>query len=111
MVGHARLNQLLPGLSQQRRDALAAELGGGGAGQSAEVAPAVREAFVTAVGSGLALAGVVALVGAALAWVLIAGGAWRPDEADRATPALDAAGATEAGDRVAGELERMPARA
>ena len=68
VVGHARLNQLLPGLSQQRRDALAAELGGGGAGQSAEVAPAVREAFVTAVGSGLALAGVVALVGAALAW-------------------------------------------
>jgi MFS family permease len=71
-LGSDRLADLLPRLSEQQRSDLAESLGAGGAQVSGDVAAAVANAFVHALNSGLRLAAVLCVVGAALTWWLIA---------------------------------------
>jgi EmrB/QacA subfamily drug resistance transporter len=71
-LGSDRLADLLPRLSEQQRSDLAESLGAGGAQVSGDVAAAVADAFVHALNSGLRLAAVMCVVGAALTWWLIA---------------------------------------
>jgi MFS family permease len=103
VVGRSKLDELLPAVPAGQRDALASSLGGGGgAGVPAQVADAVREAFVTALRDGLRLGAAVALLGALLAAALVTG---RPVEAEDAMPAgIDAGEATPAGSRAEGAL-------
>jgi hypothetical protein len=75
-IGHAQIDSKLPHLPPATRSALANALGAGGASAtghhaSSHVTAVVREAFVSALGSGLLIGAIVTLVGAALAWVLI----------------------------------------
>jgi EmrB/QacA subfamily drug resistance transporter len=74
-IGHAKINDRLPTLPAQTRAALANALGAGGLPSGQHVAPhvtsVVREAFVSALGSGLLIGAIVTLVGAVLAWVLV----------------------------------------
>ena len=103
-VGRSKLDELLPAVPAGKREALASALGSGGAGVPAQVADAVREAFVTALRDGLRLGAAVALMGALLAAVLVTG---RPVEAadEAAVPAgIDAGEAAPAGSRAEGEL-------
>jgi hypothetical protein len=74
-IGHAKINDRLPHLPAATRSALANSLGAGGgpAGHhtAPQVAAVVREAFVSALGTGLLIGAVVTLAGAVLAWLLI----------------------------------------
>jgi len=73
-LGRSTINERLPHLPAATRAALANSIGGGGAvGQhaSAQIVATVREAFVSALGTGLTIGAVVTLCGAALAWTLI----------------------------------------
>ncbi len=74
-IGRSQINQKLPQLPSHVRAAIANSLGEGG-GQAhhapAGVVHAVQEAFVSALGTGLAVGGSVALIAAFLAWTLIA---------------------------------------
>jgi hypothetical protein len=101
-IGRSKLDQLLPAVPAAKRDALASSLGSAGAGVPAQIADAVREAFVTALRDGLRLGAAVALLGALLAAVLVTG---RPVEAEDAVhAAVNAGEATVAGSRAEGEL-------
>jgi len=93
-LGRARLDALLPQLPAGRRHALAESLGAGGARLPGSVGHAVQEAFVSALNSGLRLSALVALVGAALTWLLI--DARRPAAAPE--PAAHGAAAAPAGE-------------
>jgi EmrB/QacA subfamily drug resistance transporter len=74
-LGRARLGELLPALPAGQRDAVAESLGAGGAtAGTGRVAGAAQEAFVSALNSGMRIGALVALVGAAAAWALIAPG-------------------------------------
>jgi hypothetical protein len=73
-IGRAKIDELLPHVPAATRAALASGLGGGGApshGESAQVVSAVREAFVSAVGTGLAIGAAICFAGAILAWRLV----------------------------------------
>jgi hypothetical protein len=74
-IGHAKIDSGLPHLPAAARAALANTLGAGGipAGQhaSAHTTAVVREAFVSALGTGLLIGAIVTLTGAVLAWILI----------------------------------------
>jgi len=73
-VGRSKIDARLPQLPAGTRAAIANSLGGGGvSGQHAPagVVAAVREAFVSALSTGLLIGAIVTVVGAALAWVLI----------------------------------------
>jgi EmrB/QacA subfamily drug resistance transporter len=73
-LGRSTINERLPHLPAATRAAIANSLGGGGTvGQhaSAQIAATVREAFVSALGTGLTIGAVVTLCGAGLAWALI----------------------------------------
>jgi EmrB/QacA subfamily drug resistance transporter len=101
-VGRSKLDELLPAVPTGTRAQLATGLGSGGAGAPAQVADAVREAFVTALRDGLRLGAAVALLGALVAAVLITG---RPVEAEDAVhAAVNAGESTVAGARAEGEL-------
>jgi MFS family permease len=101
-VGRSKLDQLLPAVPAGTRAQLATGLGSGGSGAPAQVADAVREAFVTALRDGLRLGAAVALLGALLAAVLVTG---RPVEAeDGVHAAVNAGESTVAGARAEGEL-------
>ncbi|MHB8659231.1 MAG: MFS transporter [Solirubrobacteraceae bacterium] len=74
-VGRAKLEERLPHVAPTTRAAIAGSLGGGslpgGAHTSPAVVSAVREAFISALSTGLTIGGSVVIVGAVLAWVLI----------------------------------------
>jgi EmrB/QacA subfamily drug resistance transporter len=72
-LGHSRLDDLLPQASAATRDKIADGLGAGASTNATGTAgDAAREAFVYALNNGLRLAALVAVVGAAIAWWLIA---------------------------------------
>jgi EmrB/QacA subfamily drug resistance transporter len=73
-LGKSKLSDLLPHVPAATRDRLGDALGAGGGAEhvSAPVADAMRESFVYALQQGLRLGTAVALVGALLAWLLIA---------------------------------------
>jgi MFS family permease len=73
-IGRSKIDGSLPRLSSSTRGALANSLGEGGVqghGLPAQVISAVHEAFVSALGTGLAISAAVTLCAAALAWILI----------------------------------------
>ena len=73
-IGRSKIDSSLPHVPAATRAAIANSLGGGGATghhSSAQIVATVREAFVSALGTGLTIGAGVALVGAVLAWALI----------------------------------------
>jgi hypothetical protein len=81
-LGKSKLDDLLPALPAGQRQQVADSLGAGGATHaSGPVGDAARDAFVYALNNGLRIGAAVALVGAFVAWVLIADRAQAPAEA------------------------------
>jgi hypothetical protein len=71
-LGKHRLGELLPNLSDSARSKLTEALGAGaGSNASGRTASALQDAFVYALNNGLRIGAAVALVGAALAFVMI----------------------------------------
>jgi EmrB/QacA subfamily drug resistance transporter len=73
-IGRAKIDSSLPHLPAATRAAIANSLGGGGVQghhASAQVIAAVREAFVSALSTGLTIGAAMTLFGAVLAWRLI----------------------------------------
>jgi EmrB/QacA subfamily drug resistance transporter len=73
-IGRAKIDSSLPHLPAATRAAIANSLGAGGVQghhASAQVVATVREAFVSALATGLTIGAVVTLCGAVLAWMLI----------------------------------------
>ncbi len=74
-IGRSELNSSLPHVPASTRAALANTLDSGGPVTGPHASPhlvdATREAFVSALGTGLLVGGIVTLLGAVLAWVLI----------------------------------------
>ena len=73
-LGRSKIDDSLPQLPAHTRGALANSLGAGGGsghGLAANVVSAVHEAFVSALGTGLAISGALTLCAAVLAWILI----------------------------------------
>jgi EmrB/QacA subfamily drug resistance transporter len=70
-MGKSKLDQLLPALSDDRRQSLADALGAGGGQVGGRVGDAVSQAYVYALNSGLRISAAVALVGALVSWRLI----------------------------------------
>ena len=79
-LGKARIDHLLPGMPAAQREELANSLGAGGARVGGQAGAAVQEAFVYALNNGLRIGAAVAVLGAALAWLLIADRAEAPAE-------------------------------
>jgi EmrB/QacA subfamily drug resistance transporter len=104
-IGRAKIDQRLPHLPAATRSAIADSLGGGIPGHhaSAQVVATVRDAFVSALGTGLTIGATTTLIGAALAWWLI-----QPTATTEAAPAA----AADLGPEVlaAREETRTPAR-
>jgi EmrB/QacA subfamily drug resistance transporter len=74
VIGKSKIDQQLPQLPAGTRSAIANSLGGGGtagAHASPQIVDTVREAFVSALGTGLKIGTGVTVVGAMLAWALI----------------------------------------
>ncbi|MEA2306028.1 MAG: hypothetical protein QOH43_3308 [Solirubrobacteraceae bacterium] len=95
-VGRSKLDQLLPDVPASTRAQLAESLGGGGAvSGGAAVADAGRQAFVSALNTGLRLGAAVALAGAVVAWALIAD---RPQPVSAPVPEPIASGEAGAGE-------------
>ncbi|HEX4467833.1 MAG TPA: MFS transporter [Solirubrobacteraceae bacterium] len=86
-LGRSKIDQLLPTASAHDRSRLVESLGSGSAlhGVPAQVVHSSQEAFVYALQNGLRLGSAVALLGALIAWTLIAPHE-RPDEAVEARP-------------------------
>jgi hypothetical protein len=74
-IGHAQIDKRLPHLPAQARAVLANALGSGAASggphTNPHVVPVMREAFVSALGTGLLIGSIVTLIGAVLAWRLV----------------------------------------
>ncbi len=73
-IGRSQIDQKLPQLPAATRAAIANSLGGGGATghhASPQVVATVREAFVSALGTGLMIGAIVTLIGGVAAWTLI----------------------------------------
>jgi MFS family permease len=86
-LGKSKLDQLLPAVPDDRRHDLAQSLGAGGARVGGHVGDAVQQAYVYALNSGLRIGAAVCVLGALLAWLLIADRAVAPAEAGAAEPA------------------------
>jgi hypothetical protein len=86
-LGRARIDHLLPGMPAAERAQLADSLGAGGTRAGGQVGDAVNQAFVYALNNGLRIGAAVAVVGAVLAWLLIADRAEAP--APAAAPDAD----------------------
>jgi EmrB/QacA subfamily drug resistance transporter len=98
-VGRSRLAELLPQVPAGTRDHLAESLGAGGVSTAhGAVADASREAFVSALNTGLRIGAAVALVGAVVAWALIAD---RPEPAAAPVPEPLASGEAGSGEALA----------
>jgi EmrB/QacA subfamily drug resistance transporter len=100
-VGRTKLDGLLPSLPAGQRAALAEGLGQRASGAPGAVVRAAHEAFVSALGVGLKVGAVATVVGAVLAWILIA------QRIPARAPIAGDVGAPEAAE--AAELERVPA--
>jgi MFS family permease len=88
-IGRSKIDARLPHLPAGTRAAIANSLGGGGVtGQhaAAGVVSAVRDAFVSALSTGLLIGSIVTVVGAALAWLLIESKPAAPKAAERSDP-------------------------
>jgi EmrB/QacA subfamily drug resistance transporter len=88
-IGRSKIDSSLPQLPAGTRAAIANSLGSGGATGhhvSAQIAATVREAFVSALGTGLTIGATVSLVGAVLAWALIQRTATTAEPAPAAPP-------------------------
>jgi hypothetical protein len=98
-LGKGRIDDLLPNVPEAQRSKLADSLGAGGAQVGGQVGSAVQDAYVYALNNGLRIAAVVAVVGALLAWMLIAD---RPApaevEAEAVEPGREAAAAVAGGE-------------
>ena len=76
-LGRSQIDQRLPQLPASTRGAIADSLGAGGGGAvpghaaAASILATVHQAFVSALGTGLAIGSAVTLCGAALAWWLV----------------------------------------
>jgi EmrB/QacA subfamily drug resistance transporter len=84
-LGKSKLDDLLPALPDARRHDLADSLGAGGARVGGQIGDAVQHAYVYALNSGLRIGAAVTVLGALLAWLLIADRAVAPSEAAAAT--------------------------
>jgi len=116
-LGGSRLGDLLPSLPARQRGRLADALTSGGAPTGhvpARVAAAMREAFVYALGNGLRLGAVIALVGALVTWALIRGRAEAPSApalGDLPAHPMPIPGALDGdGDGSRGDPQAQPAR-
>jgi hypothetical protein len=99
-LGRSKIDALLPHVPASTRATLANSLGGGGIQHgSAQVVDAVREAFVSALGTGLGISAAVTFCGAIAAWVLI-----EPMAAKRSAAAADAEQPAAADQEAAPEL-------
>jgi EmrB/QacA subfamily drug resistance transporter len=80
-LGKSKLDDLLPAMPAAQRQQLADSLGSGGDTRvGGQVGDAVREAYVYALNNGLRIGAAVAVVGALVAWLLIADRAEAPAE-------------------------------
>jgi hypothetical protein len=79
-LGKAKIDDLLPAMPEDQRQQLADGLGAGGARVGGQVGDAVNQAFVYALNDGLRIGAAVAVLGALLAWLLIADRAEAPAE-------------------------------
>jgi len=92
-VGRAKIDERLPQLPAGVRSTIANSLAGGGEQAhhaSAQIVATVREAFISALSTGLTIGAAVTLVGALIAWTLIASAPARAPEgasAPELTPA------------------------
>jgi EmrB/QacA subfamily drug resistance transporter len=86
-LGKSKLDQLLPALPDDRRQALADSLGAGGVRAGGQVGQAVQHTYVYALNNGLRIASAVLAFGAILAWLLIEDRAQEPAQARGAVPA------------------------
>jgi MFS family permease len=80
-LGKSRIDSLLPSVPAGQRQHLAESLGAGGTQVGGQVGDAVNQAFVYALNDGLRIGAAVAVLGALLAWLLIADRAEAPAEA------------------------------
>jgi MFS family permease len=80
-LGKSKIDSLLPAAPAGQRQQLADSLGAGGARVGGQAGAAVQQAFVYALNNGLRIGAAVAVLGAALAWMLIADRAEAPAEA------------------------------
>jgi hypothetical protein len=85
-LGKSKIDKLLPAVPQDRRQDLADSLGAGGARVSGGVGHAVNQAYVYALNSGLRIGAAVTLLGALLAWLLIADRVQAPATATAGEP-------------------------
>jgi MFS family permease len=79
-LGKSKLDQLLPAMPEGRRQDLADSLGAGGTRAGGQVGDAVQQAYVYALNNGLRIGAAVTVLGALLAWLLIADRAVAPSE-------------------------------
>ncbi len=89
-IGRSQIDQKLPQLPAATRATIANSLGGGGATghhASAQVVATVREAFVSALGTGLMIGAIVTLIGGVAAWTLIQSTSAAKVKASAAEPA------------------------
>ncbi|QEC48155.1 MFS transporter [Baekduia soli] len=100
-LGRHRLDQLLPQVPAARRQDLADGLGAGATGGTGAVHDAVQQAFLYALNDGLRVAAVVALAGAAAAWLLIERGVPSRTPPAAAEPAEAEVGTGDAGSELA----------
>jgi hypothetical protein len=87
-LGKSKIDDLLPATPAAQRQDLADGLGAGGAHVGGHVGDAVNQAFVYALNDGLRIGAAVAVVGALLAWLLIADRAEAPAEVGAQDPAV-----------------------
>jgi EmrB/QacA subfamily drug resistance transporter len=89
-IGRSKIDSGLPHVAASTRAAIANALGSGGTVTGrhapAQVVSVVREAFVSALGTGLTVSAAATLCGAALAWTLIAPKLRQPASARAAAP-------------------------
>jgi MFS family permease len=106
-IGRSKIDSGLPHVPASTRAAIANALGSGGTvgGHHAppQVVSVVRDAFVSALGIGLTVSAAATLLGAALAWKLIAPRVKQPVPATEPAPATSES-ATEVGEQTAPEV-------
>jgi hypothetical protein len=90
-IGRSEINSNLPHLPSSTRASIANTLGSLGGSANGHPAPAqvvtvVRHAFVSALGTGLTVSAIATLLGAVVAWKLIAPRIKQPEPARTATP-------------------------
>jgi EmrB/QacA subfamily drug resistance transporter len=80
-IGSSKLESALPNATAEQIDQLSDAIAGGGAGLGGRESAAVQQAFLDALNTSLKLGSLIALIGALVAWRLIADRAEAPAEA------------------------------